>query len=58
MLGMNRGIAVLLLAPALLAGQRRDVNYDESKVPKFTLPDPLVCEDGTPVRDPKTWREK
>jgi len=58
MLGMKRCIAVLLLAPALLLAQRRDVNYDESKVPKYTLPDPLICEDGTPVRDARTWREK
>ncbi|RMF90525.1 MAG: acetylxylan esterase [Planctomycetota bacterium] len=33
-------------------------NYDEAKVPKYELPDPLVCEDGTPVRDAKTWFEK
>ncbi len=58
MLGMKRGIALLLLVPALVLAQRRDVNYDESKVPKYTLPDPLVCADGTPVRDARTWREK
>jgi len=33
-------------------------NYDESKVPAYTLPDPLVMADGTPVRDAKTWRER
>jgi len=31
---------------------------DESKVPPYTLPDPLVCADGTPVRDVATWRAK
>lgn len=35
-----------------------EINYDESKVPAYTLPDPLVCLDGTPVRDAKTWYEK
>jgi hypothetical protein len=33
-------------------------NHDESKVPAYTLPDPLVCEDGTPVRDVLTWRNR
>ncbi len=32
-------------------------NYDESKVPDYTLPDPLLMEDGTRVTDAKTWRE-
>ena len=34
------------------------VNYDESKVGTYTLPDPLVLADGKPVRDAKTWTEK
>ncbi len=34
------------------------VNYDENKVPLYTLPDPLVCLDGTKVADAKTWKEK
>jgi hypothetical protein len=32
--------------------------YDEEKVPKFTLPDPLVMLDGTKVTDVNTWKEK
>ena len=31
------------------------VNYDESKVGTYTLPDPLVLNDGKPVKDAKTW---
>ena len=31
-------------------------NYDESKVRPYTLPDPLVLANGTPVRDAATWR--
>ena len=33
-------------------------NLDESKVPPYTLPDPLVCIDGTPVRDSAAWQNK
>src|SRR3954451_10511865 len=34
------------------------VNYDESKVRSYTLPNPLVLADGKPVRDVKTWTDK
>ena len=34
------------------------VNYDESKVGTYTLPDPLVLANGKPVRDAKTWTTK
>ena len=30
-------------------------NYDESKVPAYTLPDPLVMNDGTPVTSVAQW---
>jgi hypothetical protein len=33
-------------------------NYDERKVPPYTLPDPLVMRDGTVVRDEASWRER
>ena len=31
------------------------INYDEAKVGTYTLPDPLVMNDGKPVKDAKTW---
>jgi hypothetical protein len=34
------------------------VNYDESKVGAYTLADPLILNNGKPVRDAKTWTEK
>jgi len=36
----------------------QEANYDESKVPQYTLPDPLVCLDGDKVADADTWRQK
>ena len=43
-------------APSVVAGI--PVNYDEAKVGTYTLPNPLKLNDGRPVRDAKTWREK
>ena len=34
------------------------VNYDESLVGIYTLPDPLTLSNGKPVRDAKTWIKK
>jgi hypothetical protein len=51
----HRLTAWFVFASFLLCGaagaQRPDVNYDESKVGKYTLPDPLVLQSGEPVRD-------
>ncbi len=30
-------------------------NYDEAKVGDYTLPDPLVCNDGSRVTNAETW---
>jgi hypothetical protein len=35
--------------------QREDVNYDETKVPEYKLPDPLINNDGSPVKDHMQW---
>jgi len=35
-----------------------EANYDESKVLQYSLPDPLVCSDGTKVTDAQTWMER
>jgi hypothetical protein len=40
-------------SPAPIAGI--PVNYDESKVGTYTLPDPLTLTSGQKVRDAKTW---
>ncbi len=33
-------------------------NYDETKVPAYTLPDPLLCADGTRVKSAAEWKDK
>lgn len=34
------------------------MNYDQSKVGTYTLPDPLRLNDGKPVKNAKTWTRK
>ena len=47
-----------LAVPLASLGQEPpDTNYDESKVPQYELPDPLVSFDGRPVSDVAMWRE-
>jgi hypothetical protein len=48
---------ILFALPAALA-QPPGFNYDEAKVPKYTLPDPLTMADGTPVKDAAMWRKQ
>ncbi len=33
-------------------------NYDEDKVPEYTLPDPLLLENGNRVEDARTWSDQ
>lgn len=52
---------IALIAFPILAGyaaQRADHILDESKVPPYTIPDPLVCLDGSKVADAQTWMTK
>ena len=48
----------LCLAGAPAFSQNFEPNYDESRVPAYVLPDPLVLEDGTRVSDAETWRQR
>lgn len=49
-------IFILLSAIIPLAGQ--ELNYDESKIPLYTLPDPLVMENGKKVVSQSDWTDK
>ncbi len=52
----------LFLIAALVASSAfalpKGFNYDESKVPDFTLVDPLTLENGDKVADAETWKNK
>ena len=43
-----------------VAGQNKiaPVNYNESKVPVFELPNPLICEDGQRIETVRQWEKK
>lgn len=46
------GVLILVCVDAAMAWE---ANYEESKVPEYTLPDPLVLLNGDPVSDAETW---
>lgn len=54
------------LSTALLAlcgfmfgqAEQKGINYDESKVPEYVLPDPLVCNDGHKIKSVEEWESK
>lgn len=48
-------LLMLPLLPITLLAQEIATNYDESKVPEYTLADPLVFENGKAVNDTKAW---
>lgn len=55
----STGLCLAAASPqAIDANKPRPTNYSESALPPYTLPDPLVCEDGTPVADAAMWRKK
>jgi len=47
-------LAMLVLLAAVQAAVAQ-TNYDESKVPRYTLPDPLTMADGTKVTAARAW---
>lgn len=53
-------LSVFFVAPAISQDLRKEVagipvNYEESKVPTYSLPDLLVLENGRKVEDAKGW---
>jgi len=51
--------ALLAVFPTLsLQAQRPGTNYDEAKVPKYTLPNPLIMSNGKAVTTAKQWTDQ
>ena len=51
-------VTVALLTLFCVPAMAQEANYDEAKVPAFTLADPLVCADGKHVNTIKEWERK
>ena len=51
-------LALFLFIMFHLSAQQFVANYDESKVPAYTLPDPLVFNDGSKVINKKDWDKR
>jgi hypothetical protein len=49
---------LLILNGSTLSAQQSSANYDEAKVPAYTLPDPLVFNNGRKVQDNKDWDKR
>ena len=45
----------LLVGTTTLMAQQDGFNYDESKVPSYSLPDPFVTQSGEPVTTSQSW---
>jgi hypothetical protein len=50
-------VVLAMMSGAPLRAQPADAHYDESKVPDYRLPDPLLAVDGTRIADAKSWTE-
>ena len=51
-------IVFMMLSLGLLRAQGFVPNYDESKVPEYELPDPLIFQNGKHVTDSEEWLNK
>ena len=51
-------ISLSLLMQESLFGQPTEANYDEVKVPKYALPDPLLSSEGTRITTSHEWQQK
>ncbi len=51
-------VLLFIFTTQIAFSQWNDVNYDESKVPQFVVPNPLKTFDGRKVRNVKKWEKK
>ena len=54
----NTIVIIFLFVSICCFAQRKDVNYDESKVPQYVLPDVLLCNDGQKVTTSGQWEKQ
>lgn len=54
----SRVFILMFLTASCIMAERRETISEESKVPPYTLPDPLECQDGTRVTDAAVWVNK
>ena len=58
---MNRVLvflSLIFLYFSTFGQNKKKLNFDESKVRKFVLPNPLISLDGNRIKTPKEWFEK
>lgn len=48
-------VSLLFTVAITSSAKKRNINYDESKIAPYTLPDPLLCNDGTKVTTTEQW---
>jgi hypothetical protein len=51
-------LLITLLICSRAGAQTQSANYDESKVGAYTLPDPLIFNNGKAVRDARDWKRR
>jgi hypothetical protein len=51
-------VLLLLTITIRLSAQDIPINYDESKIPSYTLPDPLQTKNGKRITTSKQWMEQ
>ena len=51
-------ILVLMFVNSRVTGQNSPLNYDESRVPSYSLPELLITNDGATVANRRKWERK
>jgi len=49
---------LMILSVTTLSAQQFSANYDETKVPAYTLPDPLIFNNGVKVQNSIEWNKR
>jgi hypothetical protein len=55
---MARPCCFILFLCSVSLAQTTSYNYDENKVPGYTIADPLILENGDRVKDSRTWIDR